>query len=144
MGIWTLWYPDYALDGVIKALTAIVSIGTLIATIKLMPQALMLSSPARLEALNKELQEANRKLETMYEQARESGQLRVHSMVDNALDAVIAMDQDGRITEWNKQAEITFGWSYDEAVKQGLAELIIPEQYRPRHRAFCTSLSPRL
>ena len=41
------------------------------------------------------------------------------------------MDAAGRIVEWNRQAESTFGWSRDEAVGRFLAETIIP----PRHRA---------
>src|SRR3981081_4702078 len=40
MGVWTLWFPDYRLDGGIKAVTAILSIGTAIAIWRGMPQAL--------------------------------------------------------------------------------------------------------
>ena len=40
MEIVVIWYPDYALEGVIKALTAIVSVATLIAAWKIIPQAL--------------------------------------------------------------------------------------------------------
>lgn len=56
-------------------------------------------------------------------------------IVETALDAFIAMDQDGRIQGWNAQAEKTFGWPRDEAIGRLLAETIIPVQYRQAHAA---------
>src|SRR3982074_3231725 len=57
MGVWTLWFPDYRLDGGIKAATALLSIGTAIAIWKVMPLALALPSTAQLEQANKALGE---------------------------------------------------------------------------------------
>jgi len=56
-------------------------------------------------------------------------------IVDSALDAFIQMDEAGRITEWNPQAQALFGWSREEAVGQFLGTLIVPPQYRERHAA---------
>src|ERR1700704_1932003 len=53
MGVWTLWYPDYRLDGGIKAVTALLSIGTAIAIWKVMPLALALPSTGQLEGANR-------------------------------------------------------------------------------------------
>src|SRR5258708_35655615 len=53
MGVWTLWFPDYRLDGGIKAVTALLSIGTAIAIWKVMPLALALPSTGQLERANK-------------------------------------------------------------------------------------------
>ena len=55
MGIWTLWNPDYAVDGLVKALTALVSIATAIMLWPLIPQALALPSPGQLAQANREL-----------------------------------------------------------------------------------------
>src|ERR1700732_1823833 len=52
MGVWTLWFPDYRVDGGIKAVTALLSIGTAIAIWKVMPLALALPSTAQLERAN--------------------------------------------------------------------------------------------
>src|SRR6267154_4592007 len=52
MGVWTLWFPGYRLDGGIKAVTALLSIGTAIAIWKVMPLALALPSTAQLERAN--------------------------------------------------------------------------------------------
>jgi PAS domain S-box-containing protein len=55
------------------------------------------------------------------------------SIIDTALDAFIQMDESGRILEWNRQAETTFGWSREEAIGKNLGELIVPEVHRARH-----------
>ena len=47
-------------------------------------------------------------------------------IIDTAHDAIIALDSQGRITEWNPQAVAIFGWTRDEALGRGMAELIIP------------------
>src|SRR3981189_3903831 len=52
MGVWTLWFPDYRFDGGIKAVTALLSIGTAIAIWKVMPLALALPNTAQLERAN--------------------------------------------------------------------------------------------
>jgi hypothetical protein len=57
MGIWTIWNPSYWLDGVIKSLTAVVSIVTAILVWPLIPKLLALPSPAQLEAANRDLQQ---------------------------------------------------------------------------------------
>ncbi len=58
---------------------------------------------------------------------------RTRLILQNALDGVITMDTSGRITGWNTQAEIIFGWPLQEARGQTLAELIVPPQYREAH-----------
>jgi PAS domain S-box-containing protein len=55
------------------------------------------------------------------------------SIVDSSLDAVVAMDADGIITDWNKEAEQTFGWTRLEALGRRMSETIIPERYRSAH-----------
>lgn len=55
LSIWVLWYADYGVEGVVKALTALVSLGTALLVWKLMPQLLLVPSPAQLQKLNQEL-----------------------------------------------------------------------------------------
>jgi PAS domain S-box-containing protein len=55
-------------------------------------------------------------------------------ILETAQDAFVAMDADGRITDWNRQAEDVFGWPRDEALGRSLADTIIPERYREQHR----------
>jgi len=58
---------------------------------------------------------------------------RIQRIVDMAYEAFIAIDADGRVTAWNRQAESTFGWLKHEAMGKNLTELIIPERYRDAH-----------
>jgi PAS domain S-box-containing protein len=60
---------------------------------------------------------------------------RLRAMLESALDAVVTMDDHGRVVGWNPAAEATFGYSADEAVGSDMAELIVPPALRVRHRA---------
>src|SRR5204862_495677 len=55
-------------------------------------------------------------------------------IVDLAYSAFVAIDDHGVITGWNRQSEITFGWSREEAIGRELADTIIPAQHRDAHR----------
>ena len=64
---------------------------------------------------------------------RESG-ARKAAILEAALDAIITMDTEGRVVEWNPAAERIFGYSSDEAAGREMAELIIPPSMRQAHR----------
>ncbi|MDQ3286837.1 MAG: ATP-binding protein [Pseudomonadota bacterium] len=68
-------------------------------------------------------------------QSVRASELRIRSVLDNALDAVVGMDSRGITIDWSQRAEHMFGWSLAEAVGQPLHELIIPEHLRNAHRA---------
>ncbi len=52
---------------------------------------------------------------------------------EGALDAVVLIDEEGIIRDWNPQAELVFGWPREEAVGRPLADTIIPPRYRAAH-----------
>ncbi len=58
---------------------------------------------------------------------------RYQQIIETAVDAFIAMDSNGVITDWNLQAEATFGWSRPEVFGKLFSDLIIPERYRNSH-----------
>ena len=59
----------------------------------------------------------------------------VRAMLDASLSAVVGMDEQGKIIEWSRQAEATFGWRREDAIGRPLVTLIIPERYREQHIA---------
>jgi PAS domain S-box-containing protein len=63
-----------------------------------------------------------------------SSEERTRRILDTASDAYIVMSTDGRVTAWNRQAEISFGWTAAEAIGRPVHELIIPERHRRAHR----------
>ncbi|MBT9312958.1 PAS domain S-box protein [Leptothoe kymatousa] len=56
MAVWTLWHPAYWLSGVLKAITAIVSIYTALELFPTIPAALALPSPQQLRKINQQLE----------------------------------------------------------------------------------------
>jgi PAS domain S-box-containing protein len=65
---------------------------------------------------------------------RESEQL-ARGIIETALDAFIQMDESGRITDWNSQAEKIFGWPRSDAIGRKLVEIVVPERHRAAHLA---------
>ena len=68
---------------------------------------------------------------------------------DSSLDAVVAMDSEGIITDWNKEAEQIFAWTRQEALGRRMSDTIIPMRYRAAHEKglqqfFETSQGPVL
>ncbi len=56
------------------------------------------------------------------------------SILDTAQDAFIAIDDEGKVVEWNRFAEQLFGWERREVLGEELDELIIPSRLRQSHR----------
>jgi PAS domain S-box-containing protein len=54
-------------------------------------------------------------------------------VVDATRDAYVAVDGDGRITDWNPAAVVLFGWKRGEALGRALSEAIIPRRLRGDH-----------
>lgn len=59
---------------------------------------------------------------------------RFEAAVQSSLDAVLVVDTDGRILEFNGAAETVFGYSRAEALGAEMADLIVPEHLRAAHR----------
>jgi PAS domain S-box-containing protein len=172
MEVWTIWHGTYRLAGIIKLITAGLSVGTAVALVPLMPKALALPSPARLEAANRalyqeignrrhaeeeikklneslehrvvertaQLEAANQELQNEIaehrraEEALRESEARKRAILESALDAIISIDHEGTIVEFNAAAEKVFGYSRAEVLGRQLAETIIPPSLRERHR----------
>ncbi len=65
----------------------------------------------------------------------EENEKRTRLIVDTAYDAYVAMDTNGLVVDWNRQAELIFGWPREEAIHRPVHELIIPPSYRAAHVA---------
>ncbi|WP_376087900.1 PAS domain S-box protein [Roseomonas sp. CCTCC AB2023176] len=57
------------------------------------------------------------------------------AIIASALDAVIVMDEDGLVVEFNPAAERTFGYPREAAIGRLAGELIVPPAMRERHAA---------
>jgi PAS domain S-box-containing protein len=59
---------------------------------------------------------------------------RQRTVLEAALDAVISMDQHGRMTYVNSAFQRTFGYRAEEVIGRDLAETIVPPSLREAHR----------
>jgi PAS domain S-box-containing protein len=62
----------------------------------------------------------------------EEGKLRLHSILDTAVDGIITIDSRGRIQEFNHSAERLFGWSAAEVQGHNI-QMLMPEPDTSRH-----------
>ncbi|HTD05772.1 sensor histidine kinase [Undibacterium sp.] len=53
-------------------------------------------------------------------------QKRMKLILENSTDAFVMVGENGKIRDWNTQAERSFGWARDEVLGKRLLELIIP------------------
>src|SRR5688572_26264655 len=90
---------------------------------------LLLAGLAHALALSRQrLQERIRADRALAERERQAAQV-----LENALDAYVAIDDADRIVEWNRQAAVMFGWSAHEAIGRRLTDTIVPPDLRHRH-----------
>ena len=57
-------------------------------------------------------------------------QARARAIIDTANEAYVALDDRGRVIDWNPAAELTFGWSRERALGSSLIDLLIPARNR--------------
>jgi len=69
------------------------------------------------------------------QQALRESQARSQAILASALDAVITIDQQGRVVEFNPAAENMFGYKNSDIIGEEMALKIIPEEMRAQHRA---------
>ncbi|MDB6124361.1 MAG: Multi-sensor signal transduction histidine kinase [Pedosphaera sp.] len=67
------------------------------------------------------------------EAALRESENRKSAILSASLDAIITMDHQGKVVDFNPAAETIFGYRSEEAIGRHLADLIIPERLRERH-----------
>jgi PAS domain S-box-containing protein len=145
LSIWTLFVPDYGVEGLVKALTAVVSVATAIALWPLLPKALAVPSMGQMRQANEALrsglrerdqalqalqQEKNERLRTEELQRRADQVFR--DLLEAAPDAIIIVNQTGDIVLVNAQTETLFGYARTELLGQKI-ELLLPPRYHAKH-----------
>jgi PAS domain S-box-containing protein len=138
MEVWTLWHADYWASGIIKAVTALVSVPTAILLVQLIPKALALPSTAQLEQMNEqltsreiELKGSNAELAASNAALSESKE-KFKGLLESAPDAMVIVNSEGKIVLVNSQTEQVFGYSSKEMLNQEV-EMLLPKRYREKH-----------
>jgi len=113
ISIWTIWHPDYWLDGWVKLATALVSIITAMLVWPLIPKLLLLPSPLSLQ----------------------TSKTYLRAIFDATPDAMLISDEQGIVTMANKQAECLLGYPVDELLGLSI-EALVPQRFRDEHPAL--------
>ncbi|MDC0230716.1 PAS domain S-box protein [Aureispira] len=61
-------------------------------------------------------------------------QEKLQLVLNTSLDAIVTIDEQSEVTDWNHIAEEIFGYSRKEAIGRALNELIIPSRMREAHK----------
>ena len=121
LAVWTIWQPMYRLEGVVKGITAAVSMVTALTLLWLRPRMLMLPDVSEFQA-----EVEKRKLAE--EMARDKDE-RFESFVAGVPDyAMYMVDQEGTIRLWNTGAERLYGYREEEVVGKNFSHFLIPEE----------------
>ena len=85
--------------------------------------------------LERELVQADQRAveATAAQRALARTEARQTAIVEGALDCIVGMDAMGRITDFNRAAEGTFGYQRDEVIGELLSETLITDDMRSRH-----------
>lgn len=167
LSIWTLWHPIYRFEGVVKAITAVVSLMTAVCLYRLLPSILRLPSPAQFEReiedrkqaeyhvrqLNLELEDrvrlrteelakSNLHLQTLNASFRKS-ELQYRILVEAMPQLVWTADESGQCDFMSgRWAEYT-GIAKQDHLGHGWVQVLHPEDREPTLQCFLSAVATR-
>lgn len=124
-----LWQPLYWMDAILKAITAVISVVTAIYLVRIIPQALILPSPAALE------KEIERRKQSQQALQKSESNLRVRSeqlttLIETIPDAIFLKDGRGHLLIANECAKRVFKLhdiAWQDKTNSELAALLCPK-----------------
>ncbi len=138
MDIWTLWHPTYWLSGIVRALTALISVVTALELIPIIPKVLALPSPAQLEAANQELEQALHQLKETQSQLIETeiklattetlkqSEERFRSLLQNASNIIATLKADGQVDYISPSITHILGYQSEDWSTENISNLVHP------------------
>ncbi|MDX1655573.1 MAG: PAS domain S-box protein, partial [Candidatus Competibacteraceae bacterium] len=126
LGVWTIWQPDYWASGLLKAITAAVSVSTAVVLWRIVPMALALPSPAQLRRSNQRLEQAVAE-QHRARQALEESEARFRGAFDFAPIGMALVSLQGRWLQVNAALCEIVGYSERELLETDFQRLTHPE-----------------
>jgi len=144
LSIYTLWFPIYGIEGLVKAATASASIFTAAMLWPLLPQLLTIPSPFEFRKAQDALEEEGtqrREAEQLLVQLRLSQKslrestARMTAVFETAVDGFIMIDARGRILLFNPACERLFGYRVAEVFQENV-KMLMPHDYSAHHDEY--------
>ena len=136
MNIWTVWRPDYVVDGLLKLATGLASAATAVIVFAALPQALALRTPIELQAEvdthTAELLDVNARLRgeiaarERTEQALRASERRFRATFENAAVGIAHVAPDGRWLHANAVLCRITGYTRAELLTRRFADITHP------------------
>jgi PAS domain S-box-containing protein len=114
LDIWTLWVPMYRLQGLAKAILALLAVTTTLVLLRMLAYLSRVPSAAQLESDIRKRKEA---MEREHEKDE-----RFRALVESVADYAICMlNPEGIVLTWNQGAERLTGYTAEEMVGEGFS-----------------------
>ncbi len=84
--------------------------------------------PVRMVGTNRDITDRYKSTKILKESEEQ-----LKAIFTGAPDAVVVIDEDGNVRQWNQQAVNMFGWSTEEIIGKSLSSTIVPLQFREAH-----------
>jgi PAS domain S-box-containing protein len=126
LGAWTVWHADYAVEGLAKALTAVISVVTAIAIWPMLPRALSMPSPRALEKINDALSAEIRE-RTAAVEALSLSEERYRTLYNRSPAPMHSLDADGRLIGVSDYWLTMLGYDRDAVIGRHLSTFMLPE-----------------
>lgn len=142
LSIWDLWHSAYRLEGVVKAITAALSVATAIVTVRLAPVAVRMPTQNDLERANESLRkeieariEIEQQLQRLIHNERLTSEAKIRSYFEAAPQGIVGISADGKIVLVNRRLEEMFGYGRQELLGHDLS-ILLPDRFRAAHDSF--------
>jgi PAS domain S-box-containing protein len=129
----TLWAPVYGIEGLVKAITAVLSVITAIALWPLLPLALALPSPTALRTANEQLAVTVADLELRVAERKDaidalSSALAFNQAIfDQSVDVICAINAEGVFTRVSQHAVNVWGYTAEELIGSPFIDFVHPD-----------------
>ena len=74
------------------------------------------------------------------EKALKESEEKFRKLADTASDSILTIDSEGKIISWNKSAERTFGYAFNEVIGKEI-QTILPQKYKSLHQTSLVELA---
>jgi PAS domain S-box-containing protein len=137
----TIWQPWYYFEGIVKVLTAVVSITTAGYLYSILPKLIQMQGIDEILENNQRLkdeillrQQKEAELLESQTELKSSKSLKA-AILDNIVDGIITIDNRGLILSINKAAEVIFQYSAAEIIGKNV-KMLMPPPYAEQHDSY--------